>query len=180
MQNQHPDIHELFQLYDTDILLSYKGPFDKLILFTLGTYIEQILEAEIATAKKLFKIFIELAQNIAYYSAETDGYTKGESVGIGSLVIGRYEKYYNFVTGNVIDNQQVTPLVEKCKTINLLSRDKLREYKRLQRSQPRGDRGSAHIGLIQVALYSGKPLDVQVTQIDDKKSFLAIGVKIQK
>ncbi len=50
----------------------------------------------------------------------------------------------------------------------------------IQRNLPQREKGNANIGLIQVALTSANPLDIEVTLIDDNYSFFAITVKVDK
>jgi len=53
-----------------DVRISYTGPFDSQVLSVIAKNIEASLSANPIINKKIFKIFIELAQNISYYSAE--------------------------------------------------------------------------------------------------------------
>ncbi len=177
MADNNINLFDFHNLLNKNIQLSYKGPFDRHILYPLGNYIKKNLTA----GNRIFGIFIELAQNITYYSAETtDSVEDGKTYGVGTLVIGEYDDYYTFATGNAVKNDCIIPIIEKCEIINSLDREELRDYKRKQRRLPRGQKGGAHIGLIQVALTSMYPLDFQVTPIDESTSFFSIFVKIDK
>jgi len=173
-------LYEYHSLFNHDIQVSYKGPIDERILSVIGNYIEVILVAHPSASKKIFKIFIELAQNISYYSAEKNIITKDKQIGAGTLVIGEFGEFYTFITGNLVKNDDVIILLEKCDIINSLDRDALRQYKREQRKLPQGERGGGNIGLIQVALTAACPLDVEVTPVDDDYSFFSIAVKVSK
>jgi len=173
------NLYEIHNGFQPRIQLSYKGPFDKHILAAIGNYIKTALRNNPIIQKKVFSIFIEIAQNIAYYSAEVHQFDD-EPSGIGSLVIGEFGDYYTFASGNVVRNKDIIPVVEKCKLINSLDREKLRQYKRELRSAPQGDRGNGHIGLIQVALTAEGPLDFTVTPINESHSFFTLSVKVDK
>ncbi|RLD77713.1 MAG: hypothetical protein DRJ10_11465, partial [Bacteroidetes bacterium] len=80
----------------------------------------------------------------------------------------------------LVQNDDIVSIIEKSEIINSLDREELREYKRQQRKLPPGKRGGAHIGLIQVALTSANPLDIEVNPVDDDHSFFSIAVKIDK
>lgn len=172
-------LYEYHYSMSKDIQISYKGPFDKYILHIIGTYIKQAIRDDEAVSKKLFKIFVELAQNIGYYSAET---TKlgDEKTGVGTVVISEFDDRYEFMTGNSVRKKDIIAIIEKCEIINSLDRESLRKYKREQRNQPQSSHGGAHIGLIQVALTSANPLDFEVTPIDEDTSFFAITVTVRK
>jgi hypothetical protein len=166
-------------MFDEDILISYKGPFDKNILSYIGNYIRVIIQKDPKLSKKIFSIFIELAQNISFYSAEKNKLTEVMK-GVGILVISEFPDYFTFASGNIVHNRDIIPVIEKCEIINSLDREGLRRYKREQRNLPHGENDGAHIGLIQVALTSANPLDIEVNPIDNKTSFFSIEVKVDK
>jgi len=177
------NLFEFHKMFEEDILILYKGPFTKHILSVFNKYIEGIIRKHPLVSKKVFSIFIELAQNITYYSAEVDLIEKDEDdreAGIGTLAIGELTESYTFFTGNKINNNDIVPLIEKCELINSLSHDELRKYRREQLNRPQGSHGSAHIGLIQVALTSGNQLDIEVNPIDETYSFFSITVHVKK
>ena len=53
-------------------VLYYKGPFDKDILANISLQLRRRFAENPRMSAKLFSIFIELAQNIAYYSEESN------------------------------------------------------------------------------------------------------------
>ena len=164
-----------------NILVSYKGPFSGLILKDIGEYIAENLESNQQASKKLFKIFIELAQNISYYSAEKNRIgTKITKHRVGSVVIGELDTHYFMTTGNLVSNRSIEILSEKCDFINSLQREDLRKYKREQRNLDTSEFGGANIGLITVALTSNNPLEVMVSEVDESHSFFSLTVYINK
>lgn len=171
---------EYLRIFNKDVILSYKGPFDKDILAVLGHYINQLIAKNPRISKKVFSIFIELAQNISFYSAEVNILGDDNQAGVGNFVIAEYEEHYMIITGNIVKNEDIIPVIDKCEVINSLDRDGLRKYKREQRNRPQGDHGTGNIGLIQVALTSDNPLDIKVTPIDDETSFFSLSVKIRR
>jgi len=169
-------ITDLQVLWNENIHLSYKGPFEETILITLGNYIKNNLNP----GNRFFSIFIELAQNIAYYSADTTKIQNTKEPGTGMIMIGDFGEHYALITGNIIRNQDIIPLIEKCEIINSLDREGLRKFKREQLRLPRGAKGGAHIGLIQVALTSANPLEFSVHPIDENTTFFSLSVKLIK
>ncbi|NJM15085.1 MAG: hypothetical protein HC896_06665 [Bacteroidales bacterium] len=172
--------YQYTKLFNEEIQVSYKGPFDSKVLALLGDYINVILGKDPEASRKIFKIFMELAQNISFYSAEITKLIDARNVGVGSLLIREKDDSYYFHVGNTVNTDDIIPIIEKCEYINTLDRDSLRHYKREQRNLPRGVKGGAHIGLIQVALTSTKPIDFEVVPIDNDYSFFSIMVEIEK
>lgn len=169
-----------YGLLDENIYLSYKGPIDVHILGVIGDYIRKIIGRNPRVSKKLFSVFIELAQNISYYSAESERLIEDRPAGIGAILIAEMDTKIAFVTGNQVKRADVMPLLEKCELVNSLNKEKLREFKREEINRPFGEHDTAHIGLIQVALTADYPLEVEVTTLNDDTTFFAISVTIDK
>lgn len=172
------------ELFDSmrkkSIGISYTGPFDSQILSVLAKNIEYSLSLDPKLNKKIFKIFIELAQNIAFYSSEKVKSTEGEEMGYGTLTIQEFHNHFIFATGNKTTEENIKPVIEKCDTINSLGRKELREYKRQQRNLPPSERGGGNIGLIQVALTADNPIDYRVVPLNNNQLFYIVSVKIDK
>lgn len=179
----HRKLRNLFELYEIirdDVIISYTGPFDKQVLAVLAKNIEDALGENNVASKKLLRIFIELAQNIGFYSAERKSYHDGKYVGEGILIMKNSDKYYTLATGNLITKPELKVFLEKSDRISKLDKEGLRELKRNQLLLPDSRYGGANIGLIQAALLSNYPLEVTSNSVDDHHSFLVIGVKIDK
>lgn len=161
-----------------DVLISYKGPVSDTILAEISRDIRDKFSESPKASKKLFAIFVELAQNILYYSSEKVQFSNRND-SIGTILITKTSKHLTFSCGNLVENKYINDLVEGCEKINSLDREELREYKRETRSAPQKERSKgAGIGLIQVALTSGNPLGVEARQVDEKYSFFSLSVKI--
>jgi hypothetical protein len=168
------------KLNDGNILVAYKGPITHLVLGEISQTVRQYLTTSPQINRKLFSIFIELAQNISYYSIERN-YIGNEQYGpgIGTVIIKEAEEYYTIISGNIIGNEDAAKILLKSQTINSLDREQLREYKRSMRGN--GDSlQKGNIGLIQIALTSHNKLDVQITPINDKHSFFSLAIKVFK
>ena len=170
----------LKQMTDDSVQISYTGAFDGQILSVIAKNIEYTLSHDPKVNKKVFKIFLELAQNISYYSAEQMRCKRDETAGVGTLTIQEFDSHFVFATGNMVENKIAKKINEKCERINKLTRDDLRQFKRDQRKLPAGVKGGGNIGLIQVALTAGNPLNFKMLSIDDKLSFFIVAVKIDK
>ena len=174
---------DVFQFHSVDIpniLISYKGPFDKYIIAKLGKKLKMLADDNQQISKKIFQIFIELAQNVGSYSSERSSLSESGDTGVGSLIIAQDADNYIFGTGNVIRNQDLTVLSKKCAIINSLDRMELRAYKREQRNILPGTNGNAHIGLVMVSLITRKPIDAKFTPLDENYAYFSVTVKINK
>jgi len=178
------DTMEMFNLFehkqkiDKEIQLSYTGPFDSKVLSVLGDYISEIIGKDSIAGQKLFRIFIEMAQNISFYSDEKS--LTNQKIGIGTIIIRDVQNKLFLHAGNMINNKDVVEIIEKCEIINSLDRAGLREFKRKQRNLPPGERGTANVGLIQVALTSENPLKFETTRVDENQSFFSIIITVNR
>lgn len=163
-----------------EILISYHGPFDSNIISQLGKKIRLLDESNPKLSEKIFKVFIELAQNVAFYSAERSNIGDEANTGVGSLVIGQTDEHILFATGNAVNKEDKKILDEKCLIINKLNRDELRQYKRDQRSLLPGTNGTANIGLIMVALLTRQKLDVEFFPYENKQEYFTVQVDIPR
>ncbi|NPA44685.1 MAG: hypothetical protein GXO49_04045 [Chlorobi bacterium] len=168
------------RLTGSNVLMAYNGPFDSQVLSMFGQNIQHSISADQKLNKTIFKVFIELAQNVSYYSDEKEQTQKGEKAGVGTFIIQSFEDHYLFILGNPINEVHKSILEDKCSKINSYDRDELRAYKRELRNLPAGEKGTGNIGLVQAALLSRNALDYTFIDINENQSFYIIAVKINK
>lgn len=163
------------------IIVYYKGPFIDTVLASIGNRINEV-EMNPLLNKKVFSIFLELAQNVSYYSEEREHHEqKSKSYGRGSFLIYDWESHYSLTSANLIKKSWAAVITEKCKKINSLDVDALRQWKRELRSKPvqEGQLG-ANVGLIDMALKAGSPLEVDITPFDEDHNFFALSINVSK
>ncbi|EAY25599.1 SiaB family protein kinase [Microscilla marina] len=166
------------QLNHQNLILSYKGPLTDVLLAEFSRDIREKLKENRKAGKKVFSVFMELSQNVLFYSKEINHF--GDQDKVGTLVILQTENEYRVITGNLITTESASILLDKWKTVISLDRDALRDYKRKLRDAPReGESKGAGIGLVQVALTSDD-LEVKIKRINDKFSFFALFANIAK
>ncbi len=162
-------------------VISYSGTFDKAILSAFAQKVENDFGNNPVINKKIFKIFIELAQNIALYSSDrVIKENKTNFNGYGIFIIKEYFDKFKLFTGNMALKQDAVVAVKKCEKINSLSRDELRKYKRLLRKKPSRQKGGGNIGLVQVVLTANNYLEYKTIKVDNENSFLILSIDIDK
>lgn len=169
------------QISHEDVILSYKGPLTDVLLSEFSRDIRDKLQQEDSKiGKKVFAIFMELAQNVLYYSKEENLFGNNSDK-VGTLVIVHNNGSYRVITGNLVFKKDVPFLQEKCEIINSLDRDALRDYKRYLRNQPSSEESQgAGIGLVQAALTSSNPLEVQIQELTGNHAFFVLSVSVKK
>lgn len=181
---ENPKYENLVDFYSSmgnrDIIVYYKGPFDEIILSEIGTKIRNKVFDPPKIGSKLFSVFMELAQNIALYSAEKNQLEKGVKWGIGTIAVYETKTSYTLISGNLVKNDVLDQIVAKCEEINMLDHEGLRAMKREYRSSViKADHKGGNIGLIQVALKSDS-LELDTQEVDREHSFFTISVNVLK
>jgi hypothetical protein len=161
------------------IIAEYEGIFNQEIVKKYASIINKTAKNYPKLQRQLFYVFVELAQNVGFYSdIRQNNYNK--NTGIGSLLIYENINEIGFLIGNPINTKAYEVLERKCKIINSMDRESLRELKRYQRNLIPGTNGGAHIGLIMVALTTKNKLEIDKTKINNNLNFFYLKVKISK
>lgn len=166
--------------YQEEKVLSFHGPLTISLLSFAGNYLKLIINTDQVLVSRLYKTFIELTQNVSYYSAEVKEIDKGIKSGIGWFLLNEYSKHFIFTTGNLIKKEDGYKLKRNCDEINSLNEEELRKLKRKTRGEAKIRDIGAHIGLIQTGLLSGHPLDFKISEVNSKHSYFTISVRLDK
>lgn len=171
---------ELYNIYK-DGVLSFMGPINIHVRVFFGNFIKVILQENYQTVNRLYRTFIELTQNVDYYSAETSISAEDETkTGVGSFMLKKYSDHFTFTTGNLIYAHHGEKLTEYCEEINKSDKAYLREVKRNKRRNADIKDQGAHIGLLQVAVITGNTFNYKIDKIDEQFSYFTLTVKIDK
>ncbi len=165
---------------DDKTILSYKGPFYIELISVFGMNIRNFKDTYTNARKKLFKIFIELSQNVSNYSEDYHMVNNVQRIGIGELTLREHKGMYSFTTKNQVKKSDANILAERCEIVNASDQLRLRELKREQRLNSPGEKFGARIGLIQAVMLSKNKLDYKIESIDNNYSYFSLTVKIDK
>lgn len=162
------------------MLVSYKGPITPVVMAEITLDLRQKILHNAIVQKRMVSIFIELIQNILYYSTERIEYG-GRTESVGALQIMDMHTHYLFSCSNMIEKSDTYTLLNNCSIINNMGREELRTLKRQQRNQSIiTDSKGAGIGLVQVAILANNPLEIYIDDVNHDYSFYTLGVRIDK
>ncbi|MFO7938419.1 MAG: SiaB family protein kinase [Bacteroidales bacterium] len=162
------------------IKMEYHGPFFIELISILGMQVKRHTYGYKTAKSKLFKLFLELSQNVANYSEDRFLLHGNQSVGIGKLILKDEGDTFCFGTENLVKNSDALILYERCKLLNQSEPEDLRELKREMRRLDPGTKYGARIGLIQAVLISNNALTFSVKTIDKQHSLFTIAITIDK
>lgn len=129
--------------------------------------------------KKVFNILVECLQNL-YHHIDQDNTVHVETEDKSALLmIAKTGDTYYITTGNYMRTSDVPNLREKLELVNGMDKDELKAYyKQVLAEGTLSQKGTAGLGMIDIARKSGEKLDFDFQQINEKTSFFSLTVKI--
>ena len=94
-------------------------------------------------------------------------------------MISKNSDHYEVKTGNYIAKHKSIELKQKLDDINALDKDGLRDlYKSVLNDGELSEKGTAGLGIIDIARKSGNKLEYDFMPVDDNYDFFCLNVKI--
>ncbi len=171
----------LYQQYEqikgSKVLVSIKGVLSQDIITEFGTMIKSSLSAETNT-RKIFAVFIEMAQNILHYSNERN---KATDEGVGIMTLKEVEDTFYLSSGNIILKPNAEKIKSKCEIVNSSNKEELKamHQDQIRKGRPEGSKG-AGLGLIDIARKVDGPINCIIDSIDSNNSFITLTVTFKK
>jgi len=146
----------------------------------MAGHLRQMYKRKPVTCNRLYKIFFELTQNVAKYSAEMcQLYQHYKYGGIGSFTIEEKNNTIQVSTTNMIRAEDAPVLVSYCNEINSMSLDALREYRsRKRRPEPGPADSGAYIGIIQIGIITRNKVEYTIEPLSERFSLFTITAKV--
>lgn len=178
------NIYDIFEKLDEkNILLSFKGEITADLLTTILQIIESKLdsyEEKPKVKKKVFNILVECLQNL-YHHIDKDIVVDSETTRDKSalLMIARKDSEYQVMTGNYMETKDVASLKEKLDFVNGMDKDALKAYyKEVLNDGTRSEKGTAGLGMVDIARKSGQKLGYHFLNLEPNLSFFSLTVRI--
>lgn len=166
---------------NTRNLFYYEGPFYIDLLTIFGNHLKIYTNSFPLAQKKLFKIYVELTQNVSYYSEEYIlSKNDNRRIGMGEMQLTDHQNQYYITTKNIVKLQDANILSQRCEIINSSSKEYLKELKRELRKSSPGEKYGARIGLVSAKLISKNNIDYSIIENDRQYSLFKITAKIDK
>ena len=180
------DIYELYQTMEREnILLSFKGVVTSDLLGSLLSIMESkmdYMDESPKLKKKVFNVLVECLQNL-YHHIDTNEEQEHSLSRIESLsaliMIAKKDEHFVIKTGNYIDNESAESLKERLETINSMDKDELKKYyQEVLSNGTLSTKGTAGLGMIDIARKSGNKLEYLFLPVDAVNCFFCLNIKI--
>jgi len=162
-------------------LIYYKGSIDEKVLEKAKTSLQKQVNISSKLFKKMFSIFVELAQNISRHSSECNYFgTAKEEHGVGVIRIDQETDYYCLQASNWMRRKEADDLINRCEKLNRMSYDELRKLKQETFAKPREvNQVGGKVGLIQIVMRSKSPLTAEINDLGNQEVvYLNLSTKI--
>jgi len=165
IQRQWDDFHSYVER--RDVIFYYVGYFSQTIIAAMADAVKLRVEhvgAVAQTRRKLFSSFIEMAQNIVHYSADSyagEGHT-APSMRHGAVFISLTGDRYYLYCANPVNADVAEKLREKLEHLRSLTIEQIKlEYKETLRSDTPADSKGAGLGFLTMARDASAPLEFE-------------------
>lgn len=127
------------------------------------------------TKKRIFSVLVELLQNISQHGVDLEG-MEGKT---GILLVGAEKKTNKIITGNIIQKNDEEFLRNHLDRINQMNNDELENlFVEKLTDDDFSNPLKNGMGIIDMRIKSGKPLEYDIKNVDDKHSFFTLQVTI--
>lgn len=165
----------------TELDFTYEGPFNMRIISTLGKYLCDFLETSHEVRMNMYRVFIEISQNVALYSLDRVWQNKKSTVGYGEIVISENESIVTCTSTNKILDGHDKILLQNCQNLNNTSIDDLNKLKEKLRRESSLEDFGAHIGLISIKLFSKNSIKFEIIEKPEENAkYFTLSATINK
>lgn len=164
----------MIQETEGDNLMVYKGAFDRMPFSMIETYCEGLSEESPVVKKKIRSVFVEMAQNINFYSLEQSG-----GYGVGYISVNRSKDGYTIISGNTADEHHFNRLNTRIKKMELLNNDTLHGFKQKLMLENFDYSENANIGVVQCAIIANSHYEYEFVKTDDGKYFITLKIEVK-
>jgi hypothetical protein len=178
------DIYELYQTMEREnILLSFKGVVTSELLSSVLSIMESkmdYMEESPKTKKKVFNVLVECLQNLYHHIDDgTERIVERIEAKSALFMIAKKDEQFVISTGNYIDCESAADLQSRLDTINGMNKDELKQYyQEILSNGNLSEKGTAGLGMIDIARKSGNKLEYQFLPVNDTSCFFCLNIKI--
>jgi hypothetical protein len=166
---------------EDDIILSYRGVLTLSVLNSLLEIIEakiKALSVGVNKERRAVRILVECFQNLYHHlDAAVNSENKNNDV---LIVVRRRGEGFTIRTGNLVSKEDIPNLKRRLAMVNALDTEELRELYRLKlKNDERTVKGTAGLGLIDIARKSKNKLGYEISNVNDEFAFFCLNVEIE-
>jgi hypothetical protein len=169
-----------------NIIFVYQGEVTADLVSSILQMMENKLDGDgedRKTKKKVFNVMVECLQNVYHHldTLEIRNDTGEINDRTALLLIGKEENDYFVITGNHIVRDRIDELRSRLEKVNECDRKQLKAlYQEILSNEPMSEKGTAGLGMIDIARKSGQKLGYDFHPVNDKYSFFSLEAKVAR
>jgi hypothetical protein len=169
-----------------NIIFVYQGEVTADLVSSILQMIENKLEGEgedKKVKKRVFNVMVECLQNVYHHldalpPTDPNNPVKDKTA---LLMIGREEKDYFIITGNHVLNDRIPEVKARLDRINRATKEELKQlYQEILTGGEFSEKGTAGLGMIDIARKSGQKLGYDFHPVNDKYSFFSLEARVSR
>lgn len=165
-------VHQIME--EESVNLCFTGEFTPELITVLLLMAKKNINQR-GAMKKVYNIMIESLENLTNYAIKSQDQNYP-----AIFVIGSDDEHHYLATGNKVSKTEQPDLEEKLSKVNKMDRKSLRSWYNdilLQEDLPTDESG-AGLGIIDMALKSGHPLEYKFEDLDEENTFFVLKIKV--
>ncbi|AXK38710.1 SiaB family protein kinase [Crenobacter cavernae] len=159
---------------EQNVVFYYTGYFSQAVVTAMGDALRQRLnrsDAANVTRRKLFSVFMEMAQNVVHYSADPLTESDDHELRRGALWVGESDGHFYVVCANPIERDKVARMQDKLEPLRTMTNADIKAlYKEKLRADGEAGSKGAGLGFLTVARDACEPIEFDF--VDDDTSTL--------
>lgn len=160
-------------------ILHLSGPISQQLIAAHGSQLKSLPHLDANTGAILFRIFIEIAQNVLRHSAVK--FPGEELISCGKIAVMESHDAFYIITENPASDSTSRHIQTKIDQLNQLPKEALRQAAREQLKKPAVSKtAGAGIGLIEIARRTTSPLLCKVVTLPNGETILCITATLHK
>ncbi|MCW3481834.1 SiaB family protein kinase [Neisseriaceae bacterium JH1-16] len=163
---------------EENVVFYYSGYFSQAVVSAMGDALRQRLnscDATNVTRRKLFSVFVEMAQNVVHYSADplTASDDADHELRRGAMWVGECDKHFYVVCANPIAREAQPKLLAKLEPLRSMTLDEIKQrYKEKLRCEGEAGSKGAGLGFLTVARDASEPIEFDFVDEPDSATTL--------
>lgn len=179
------DVYNFYRrMEDEQVILSFKGEFSAELLTSIlhimeSKMIELVIPMQMK--KRVFNVLVECFQNLYHHIETPIGDTLVDATNKSALVMVKHvDNKIIVLTGNYIPKGSTKDLKRKLILVNELDEKELRElYQQRLLNNCVSEKGTAGLGIIDIARKSKNELGYEFIEVSDEHSFFCLSIVIE-
>ena len=176
------DVYNFYSKMEEDkVILSFKGTFTPELLTSIMHLMETKLNdlgVDVIRQRRVFNILVECFQNVYHHTGEQSETSSNHKRSV-LVMVKLKNNVVEVRTGNYVNVEEIDKLKERLEYVNSLEWHQLRAaYRERLLTSNLSDKGTAGLGLIDIARKSKNKLDYEFIDVNDQFGFFCLNVKV--